>query len=70
MKGYATKFRGAEKMKVGDLVAAKKDKEAIGIVVKISGNLGYPPRSRINWFGGWTIGWWNNFDLRVISEDW
>ena len=57
-------------MKVGDLVVARKDKEAIGIIIKVSGNLVRPPRSRIAWFGGWTTGWWDNYDLRVVSEDW
>ncbi len=62
-------------MKVGDLVRhggqlTDKDWSIIGIIVKVSDNRGRPPRSKVNWFGKYTPGWWDNYDLRIVSEDW
>lgn len=60
-------------MKVGDLVRhgvqhAEKDWSVIGIIVEASQLPGRVPRSKVNWFSKYSTTWWDNFDLRVVSE--
>jgi len=56
-------------VKVGDLVRhGKHDKDAIGLIVEVSQLPGRVPRSKVNWFDKYSTTWWDNFDLRVVSE--
>ena len=56
-------------MKVGDLVRhGKHDKDTVGVIVEASQLPGRVPRSKVNWFDKYSTTWWDNFDLRVVSE--
>jgi hypothetical protein len=56
-------------VKVGDLVRHQHNvKDTIGIVVKKAPGMSEQPRCRVDWFGVYTVGWWDEADLRVVSE--